>query len=47
MGNHGWLTRELKARGVSRREFVKFCASMAAILALPPPVAAKLADTVE
>jgi hydrogenase small subunit len=47
MGNHGWLTRELKARGVSRREFVKFCASMAAILALPPPVAAKLADTIE
>jgi hydrogenase small subunit len=47
MANRGWLTRELKAHGVSRREFVKFCASMAAILALPPPVAAKLAETIE
>jgi hydrogenase small subunit len=26
----------LRARGVSRRDFVKFCSSMVATLALPP-----------
>lgn len=47
MADKGWLARELKAQGVSRREFVKFCASMAAILALPQTAAAKLAETIE
>ena len=31
----GWLTTELRRRGVSRREFMGFCATMAAALALP------------
>ena len=30
------LTKALKSRGVSRRDFVKFCSSMVAMLALPP-----------
>jgi hydrogenase small subunit len=30
-----WLERELGARGVSRRAFMEFCASMAAMFALP------------
>jgi hydrogenase small subunit len=33
--NGGWLVDELRHRGVSRREFLKFCTSMAAVLALP------------
>ena len=33
--------------GVSRRSFLKFCASMAAILSMPPAVAAKLAESIE
>ena len=32
----GSLTKALKSRGVSRRDFVKFCSSMVAMLALPP-----------
>ena len=30
-----WFTRELEARGVSRRDFMGFCSGMAAVLALP------------
>ena len=35
----GWLPSELRRRGISRRDFVGFCATMAAALALPkrPP----------
>jgi hydrogenase small subunit len=33
--------------GVSRRDFMKFCASMAAVLALPGSFAAKIAEAVE
>jgi hydrogenase small subunit len=47
MTEQGWLERELKAHGVSRREFVKFCATMAAILALPQTVAENLAEAIE
>lgn len=32
----GSLPQALKSRGVSRREFTKFCTSMVALLALPP-----------
>lgn len=32
----GSLAKALKSRGVSRRDFVKFCSSMVAMLALPP-----------
>jgi len=38
------FSRALKARGVSRRRFMEFCAAMAATLALPPRYAAKVAD---
>src|SRR5271169_6645570 len=30
------LPQELKARGIRRRDFVKFCSTMVATLALPP-----------
>ena len=33
--NDGWLASELRRRGVSRREFMGFCATMAAALSLP------------
>ena len=42
----GWLTTELRRRGVSRREFVGFCATMAAALALPDKVAAQIAQAI-
>jgi Ni,Fe-hydrogenase I small subunit len=31
----GWLATELEHRGISRRDFMGFCATMAAALALP------------
>jgi hydrogenase small subunit len=40
--NH-WFTRQLRERGVSRREFVAFCASVAASFALPKSAAAQMA----
>jgi hydrogenase small subunit len=42
-----WLTRELAAQGISRREFMGFCATMASILALPRSFAARIAEAVE
>jgi len=45
-GNQGWLLDELESRGVSRREFLGFCAKMAAILALPSSAAAAIAKAV-
>ncbi len=41
-----WLARELEACKVSRREFLTFCASMAAVLALPKQVAAALPERI-
>ena len=41
-----WLTTELERRGVSRREFMGFCATMAAALALPDTAAAQIARAV-
>ena len=38
-----WLTTELERRGVPRREFMGFCATMAAALALPDAAAAQIA----
>ncbi len=37
----------LKSRGVSRRDFMKFCAAMAATLALPSPFVLKIAEALE
>ncbi|HSN28412.1 MAG TPA: hydrogenase small subunit [Kofleriaceae bacterium] len=39
--------RELEARGVSRRDFMGFCAGMAAVLGLPKSAAAKIAVGLE
>jgi len=39
--------RELAARGVSRREFIGFCSSMAVILGLPRSAGATIAEAVE
>ena len=43
----GWLVTELQHRGVSRREFMGFCATMAAALALPESAAARIAQAVQ
>ena len=42
-----WLTTELERRGVPRREFMGFCATMAAALALPDAAAAQIARAVQ
>jgi len=39
--------RELEVRGVSRREFMSFCAGIAAMLGLPISAAAEVADALE
>ena len=41
-----WLVSELEHRGVSRREFMAFCTTMAAALALPDSAAAQIARAV-
>jgi len=38
------LGEVLAARGVSRRTFLKFCASMASVMAMPPSMAAVMAE---
>ncbi|HYZ90089.1 MAG TPA: hydrogenase small subunit, partial [Myxococcales bacterium] len=43
----GWLDRELKRRGVTRRDFVTFCAGMAGVLALPRSAAGQIAKALE
>ena len=46
-GHRSWLTTELEHRGVSRREFMGFCATMAAALALPDAAAAQIARAIQ
>ena len=41
------LTQELEHRGISRRDFLGFCASMAAILGLPDDAGRAIAAAVE
>jgi hydrogenase small subunit len=41
-----WLALELERRGVSRREFLGFCATMASALALPDAAAAQIARAI-
>lgn len=43
----GWLEPELKRRGVSRRDFVTFCAGMAGVLSLPRSAAGQIAAALE
>jgi hydrogenase small subunit len=40
------LSEALKARGVSRRNFIEFCATMVAVLALPPRYLAQVVEAV-
>jgi hydrogenase small subunit len=42
-----WLDAELERRGVSRREFVAFCGTVACALALPGTAAAKIAAALQ
>lgn len=42
-----WLKDELNRRGVSRRQFLTFCSSMATALALPPTFGVRIAQAVE
>ena len=42
-----WLARELRRRGVSRRDFMGFCATLAATLALPDEAAAQIARAIQ
>jgi len=42
-----WLEGELERRGVSRREFMGFCGTMAAALSLPATLVARIAEAVE
>lgn len=42
----GWFVAELERRGVSRREFLGFCGTMAAALSLPGSAAARIAQAV-
>ena len=44
---HDWLARELRQRGVSRREFIGFCAAMAGTLALPDHAVAQIAKAMQ
>ncbi len=41
------LRRELEARGISRRDFIGFCAGVAALLGLPKKAAAQIAKAIE
>jgi hydrogenase small subunit len=43
----GWLRRELEARGISRREFIGFCGTMATALSLPQAFVPAIAHAVE
>lgn len=45
--SESWLAQELARRGVSRREFMGFCAAVASALALPKTVGATIARAIE
>ena len=47
MATSSWLGDEFERRGVSRREFVQFCAGVATYFALPKGAAAEIAAAVE
>ncbi|CCQ72244.1 hydrogenase small subunit [Magnetospira sp. QH-2] len=47
MGNNKTLTEVLQSRGVSRRGFLKYCAGLASIMALPPAMAPRIAAALE
>ena len=41
-----WFMDELERRGVSRRDFMGFCAAMTSIFAMPRAVGAQVADAI-
>jgi hydrogenase small subunit len=43
----GWFMEELRRRGVSRRDFLGFCAVMTSAMALPKRVGAQIANAIE
>jgi hydrogenase small subunit len=45
--DRSWLLEELGRRGVSRRDFMGFCAAMTSVLAMPRSVGAKIAAAIE
>lgn len=45
--SENWLVGELKRRGVSRREFLSFCAVVTSALALPEAAGAQIAKAIE
>ena len=45
--SESWLAGELKRRGVSRREFLSFCAVVTSALALPKAAGAQIAKALE
>jgi hydrogenase small subunit len=47
MAHESWLARELEERGVSRREFMGFCAKMAAVLALPKTAVGAMVEAMD
>jgi hydrogenase small subunit len=47
MGQYRGFFDELKHRGVSRREFTRFCSVMAAAMALPGGAAAQIAEAIQ
>ena len=47
MGSDGYIRRELATRGVSRREFLRFCSGIAAVLSLPGSAGAQIAKAIE
>lgn len=44
MSDNKTLAETLAQRGVSRRSFLKFCATMATLMAMPPTMAAEMAE---
>ena len=47
MKNTPTLGEILQARGVSRRGFLKYCATTASLLALPPAMVPRIAEALE
>lgn len=45
--SESWLVGELKRRGISRREFLSFCAVVTSALALPQAAGARIAQAIE
>ncbi len=46
-GKDGSIWSHLETRGVTRRDFLKFCSMMAAVLSLPPAFATRIAEALE